>query len=239
MKARLLACAAVGLACAFPVAAGAQVSGADAPQPYGAGAPPPSPHASGPYAHGFAGTVPPEQIAANVRALGWQPLSRPVLRGPVYFMRAANRRNFELRVAIDARSGRIISATRLAFDPPRPTSGYATGPAPGPRYEPYVRGGGYSEEAPLPPGDVPVDGRPMPPDSRPMPSSGRAAGYASPPPGRKVAAQPPLPRARPGESAEVTGSVPEAPAAKPAENAPSAPNPVAEKPTMVPIAPLE
>ena len=232
MKARLLACAAAGLACAFPVAAGAQVSGGDP------GGPPPA-YATGPYAHGFAGTMPPDQIAANVRAAGWQPLSRPVLRGPVYIMRALNRRNFELRVAIDARSGRIVSATRLAFDQPRPAGGYATGPAPAPRYEPYMSPRGYSEAAPMPPGDVPIDSRPIPPDSRPMPPVGRATGYTSPPPGRKVAAQPPLPRARPGESAEVTGSVPEAAAAKPAENVPSAPNPVAEKPTMVPIAPLE
>jgi hypothetical protein len=236
MKARLLACAAAALACAFPVAAGAQVSGADAARPYGAG-PPPS-YATGPNASGFAAVVPPEQIAANVRAAGWQPLSRPVLRGPVYYMRAANRRNFELRVAIDARSGRIISATRLPFDQPPASAAYATGPAPAPRYEPYVRGSGYSEAAPVPPGDVPIDSRPMPPDSRPIPPMGRAPGYG--PPGRKVAAQPPLPRARPGESAEVTGSVPEAaPAAKPAESAPSAANPVAAKPTMVPIAPLE
>ncbi len=238
MKARLLAFAAAGLACAFPVAAGAQVSGGDAARPYGAGPPPPA-YAAGPYANGFAGAMPPEQVAANVRALGWQPLTRPVLRGPVYIMRALNRRNFELRVAIDARSGRIISATRLAFDQPRAPGAYATGPAPAPRYEPYLSGPGYSETAPLPPGDVPIDSRPLPPDSRPMPPMGRAPGYASPPPQRKVAAQPPLPRARPGDSAEVTGSVPEAPAAKPAENAPSAPNPVAEKPTMVPIAPLE
>lgn len=240
MKARLFACAAAGLACAFPVAAPAQVSGADAARPYGAG-PPPS-YATGPNATGFAGTVPPEQVLANVRAAGWQPLSRPVLRGPVYYMRVANRRNFELRVAVDARSGRIVSATRLAFDPPRPTgSGYAAGPAPAPapRYEPYVRGAGYSEEAPVPRGDVPIDSRPMPPDSPPVPPMGRAPGYGSPPPAKKVAAQPPLPRARPGDSAEVTGSVPEAPAAKPAESAPSAANPVPAKPTMVPIAPLE
>jgi hypothetical protein len=53
MKSRLLTCAAAGLACTFPGLAGAQVS------------------------------MPLDQITANVRAAGLQPLSRPMLRGAV------------------------------------------------------------------------------------------------------------------------------------------------------------
>jgi hypothetical protein len=76
MKSRLLACAAAGLACTFPGLAGAQVS------------------------------VPLDQITAHVRASGLQPLSRPMLRGVVYYVRAINPARAEMRVAIDARSGR-------------------------------------------------------------------------------------------------------------------------------------
>jgi hypothetical protein len=233
VKARLLAGAVAGLACAFPVGAGAQVSGADAGRPYGA-----QTFASGPpaYAGGPRYAVPSDQISANVRAAGLEPLSRPVLRGAVYYLRAVNRARTEMRVAIDARSGRVLSATRVAYEPPAPPAAGEPGqapapaPAPAPRYEPYVSGRGYSEAAPVPPADVPVEGRPMPP--------GRVPNYGVTSPAKRVAAQPPLPRARPGESGEVTGSVSEAPAAKP-ESAPSAPNPVPAKPVMVPIAPLE
>jgi len=202
MKARLLACAAAGLACAVPVAAGAQVSGPDAARPY-AGA--------------VASAVSPAQVAASVRAAGLTPLSRPALRGAVYYMRAATRRNLEVRVAIDART----DAPGTAPEP---------GPEAAPRYAPLLRGSGYSEAAPVPPGDIPVEAQPMSPGRLPGPT----------PAAKKVAAQPPMPRSRPGESAEVTGSVPEAPAAKPAQAPSSVANPPAAKPVMmVPIAPLE
>jgi hypothetical protein len=237
VKARLFACAVAGLACAFPVGAGAQVSGADAGRPYGA-----QPFASGPpaYAGGPRYALPSDQISANVRAAGLEPLSRPVLRGAVYYLRAVNRARTEMRVAIDARSGRVLSATRVAYEPPAPPAAGEPGlaqaqapvpapaSAPAPRYEPYVSGRGYSEAAPVPPADVPVEGRPMP--------AGRAPNYGVTSPAKRLAA--PLPRSRPGESGEVTASVPEAAPAKP-ESAPSAPNPLPAKPVMVPIAPLE
>jgi hypothetical protein len=179
--------------------------------------------------------VPPGQAIASTRAAGLQPLSRPALRGAFYYLRAVNRRNIEVRVTVDARTGRLVSATQLAFDSPRPP-GAGAAPPPPPRYEPYVRGGTYSEEAPLPPGDVPVEGRPIP---------DRAPAAGAPPPARRLAA--PVPRSRPGDSTtEVTGSVPAAvpatpaampaaPAIKPAEPAVNLP----PKPQMVPIAPLE
>jgi hypothetical protein len=215
MKARLLACAAIGLACAIPVVAGAQVAG---PQPYG----------------GTAGAVSPDQVAVNVRAAGFAPLSRAALRGTVYYMRAMSSGKVEVRVAVDARTGRVLSATKVALDSPKPTG--SSVPEEAPRYQPLLRGPGYSERAPLPPADVPVESQPAPPAHEP------AVVVASPPPARKVAAQPPVPRGRPSDAAaEVTGSVPQAPAAKPVEAAPSVeaasspPQPV----TMVPIAPLE
>jgi hypothetical protein len=230
VKARLLACVAAGLACAFPVGAGAQAPGPDAGRPYGA-----QPFSNGPptYAGGAHYAVPLEQITANVRAAGLEPLSRPVLRGAVYYLRAVNRARTEMRVAIDARSGRVLSAARVAYEPSAPPAAGEPGPvpAPAPRYEPHTSSRGYSEAAPLPPADVPGGDQPMPPP-------GRVPNYGVTSPAKRLAAQPPIPRSRPGESGEVTGSVPEAPAAKP-ERAPSAPSPVPAKPAMVPIAPLE
>jgi hypothetical protein len=113
VEARLLARAVAGLVCAFPVGAGAQVSGADAGRPYGA-----QPFANGSpaYAAGPRYAVPLDQITANVRARGLEPQSRPVLRGAIYYMRAVNRARAEMRVAIDARSGRVLSATRVSGD---------------------------------------------------------------------------------------------------------------------------
>src|SRR5579862_6090587 len=141
VKARFLAFAVAGLACAFPVAAGAQGG-----QPFLSG---PPTYGGGPR------TVPPDQITANVRAAGLEPLSRPLLRGTVYYMRALNRARAEMRVAIDARSGRVLSATRVAQEPAAPPAAGETAAAPPPRYEPYTGSRGYSEAAPLPPAEVP------------------------------------------------------------------------------------
>jgi hypothetical protein len=120
MKTRLFACAAAGLACTFPVPAGAQVSGGDAGRTYGT-------FVSGPpaYAGGPRRTVPLDQITANVRAAGLQPLSRPRLHGAVYYVRSVNPAHAEMRVAIDARSGHVLSATRVGHEPPVRTAGPA------------------------------------------------------------------------------------------------------------------
>ena len=125
MKARHLACAAVGLACLVPVAAEAQYTA-------------------------YMPAVSQDQIAVNVRAAGFAPLSRPALRGAVYYLRAMSRGNVEMRVAVDARSGRVLSATRVS-DTQRAAAQSPVPEAP-PRYEPRVRGSGYSEAVPLPPG---------------------------------------------------------------------------------------
>jgi hypothetical protein len=207
VEARLLARAVAGLVCAFPVGTGAQVSGADAGRPYGA-----QPFANGSpaYAAGPRYAVPLDQITANVRARGLEPQSRPVLRGAIYYMRAVNRARAEMRVAIDARSGRVLSATRVAYAPPAPPAAVEPAPAPPRRYEPNMSSRGYSEGAQLPPADVPPTNRP--------------------------AAEPPLPRS--GELGEGAGSMPEAPASNP-ESALNAPNSLSTTPVMAPIAPLE
>jgi hypothetical protein len=183
MKARLLACAA-GLACLVPMVAWAQGYTTYMP------------------------AVSQEQIAVNVRAAGFAPLSRPALRGAVYYLRAMSRGNVEMRVAVDARTGRVLSATQVS-DTQRAAAGSPVPDAP-PRYEPRVRGSGYSETAPLPPADVPVARQPAPE----LPPA------APPAPAKKLAAQPPrTPLARgPGANA------PAAPAAnEPAASASAAP----------------
>ena len=134
MKSRLLACALAGLACTLPVWAGAQSW--------------PPAHAGGPR-H----AVPLDQITAIVRAAGLQPLSRPMLRGAVYYVRAVTPGRAEMRVAIDARSGHVLSATRVSRELPARAK-------PGPAPQPYVSGSGYSEAPPLesramPPGRIP------------------------------------------------------------------------------------
>src|SRR5271168_1177018 len=171
MKARLLACAVVGLASAFPVGAGAQVTGTDAGRTHRA-----RPFASGQpaYAVGARYALPPDQIAANARAAGLEPVSRPVLRGAVYYMRAVNSARTEMRVAIDARSGRVLSAARVAHEPPKPAAG-----EPGPELR--------QEAAPLPPAGLPLEGRAMPSGPAPAaPAAKPAESAPSPAPAKPV-----------------------------------------------------
>ena len=138
MKSRLFACVVPGLACTLPVWAGAQGSGGDAGRAHGA-------FVSGPpaYAGGSRHAMPLDQITANMRAAGLQPLSRPILRGAVYYVRAVTPARAEMRVALDARSGRVLSATRVA----RPAT------------QPYLGGRGHAE---APPSDLPLENRAMP-----------------------------------------------------------------------------
>ena len=173
MKSRLLACAVAGLSCTFPAGAGAQVSGGNAGRVYGA-------FVSGPpaYAGGPRHAVPLDQITANVRAAGLQPLSKPMLRGAVYYVRAVNPARVEMRVAIDARSGRVLSATRVADKPPEPPAS-----EPGPAPQPYVTGRGYSE---APPANLPLEGRAMPPGRMPDAPAPKLGNAPSPGPAKPV-----------------------------------------------------
>lgn len=168
----------------------------------------------------------PAEIIASVRSAGFDPLNRPVRRGSMYLVFARDRYLMDVQVKIDARSGRVLSATRLA--------GVAYG---GPGYEAYDRR--RYEPAPVPPGEIPLQVPRRPPgpvaiegDRRPTERRGDQAA--------------PLPRARPDEV--VTGDVSEgAPPVRP--DAPSAgsptaagnakPQPAPPPPVMVPVAPLE
>jgi hypothetical protein len=179
--------------------------------------------------------LPPAEIVASVSSAGFKPLSRPVQRGAVYYVFARDSYLMDVRVAVDARSGRVLSATRVA--------GTSYG---GPGYESYGR---RYEPAPVPPGEIPLQ--------QPRRPSGPAALEARRRPAERPGESAPLPRARPDEV--VTGDVkeapprvrPDAPAANPPAEKPPAADPAAaagsakpqpappQPPIMVPVAPLE
>jgi hypothetical protein len=214
----IMACAATAAAPAVAQPVGPR--GTEPPYGYGAGSPP------------FEEGLPPYEILASVRSAGFHPLSRPVRRGPVYVLFAADRYLVDVRVTVDARTGRVMSATRLAgalsggpgYDghdvmPRSQTLGYPPVAEHPPR--------GY-ERAPVPPANVPNVG-----DAPPLADARRAP-----------SARAPLPRSRPGDV--VTGSVKDggteppsaAPSPAPPGNATVTATPP-QQPTMVPIAPLE
>jgi hypothetical protein len=84
--------------------------------------------------------VPPQDVIASVRSKGLDPSSKPVLRGRVYVLRAFDSTQFEKRVVVDARSGKVLSVhdaldrtkaytpydTRFGgYTPPRPPAAIA------------------------------------------------------------------------------------------------------------------
>jgi hypothetical protein len=60
------------------------------------------------------GTLAPSEIMRRVTSAGFDPLSRPVQRGAVYILLARDRQYMDVRLTVDAGSGRVLSATRLA-----------------------------------------------------------------------------------------------------------------------------
>jgi hypothetical protein len=84
--------------------------------------------------------LPPHEITTSVRSMGLQPISRPVLRGARYVLRAIDGRGAEVRVAADAIDGRIIAVRPM---------GYRQGPAYAERFYPP---GNYPMEAAPPRG---------------------------------------------------------------------------------------
>jgi hypothetical protein len=169
----------------------------------------------------------PAEIIASVRSAGFGPVSRPALRGPVYVVFAVDRYFMDVRLTVDARSGRVLTATRLA--------GMLHG---GPGYDGYeVLPGGSPQLGYLPPYE-PSRGL------RPPADIPRAA--AAPPP------RTPLPRGRPDEvraakeadsqrRAEPQAAAPPVVVPPPAPATPAQPPAAAapQQPAMVPVAPLE
>jgi hypothetical protein len=115
------------------------------------------------------------EIIASVRSAGFDPLSRPIQRGGVYVVFANDRYDADVRVTVDAHSGRVLSAMRLAgevYDEPG-HDGYAVPPRASQGYvAPYERPPRFYERAvPMPPADVQGYG----------PGYGPPRAYGSPP----------------------------------------------------------
>jgi hypothetical protein len=166
--------------------------------------------------------VPPEDAAAAVRSMGWRPVGAPTRHGPAYVMSAIDPSGQELRVVVDARSGRVVRSApvyvpRYAAMPPN----YGRPPGRIPHAGPDIDDDDPRIAA-LPPGAAPpppgagVDGPPPPPGAARVPAARPSAPGAQPMPSAQ-SARPPLPRPRPTVASNDTSSIkPAAATSKPA-----------------------
>jgi len=168
-----------------------------------------------------AGALAPAEIVAEVRRAGFEPISRPVQHGHVYVLLALDPYGMDVKLTVDADSGRVLWATGII--------GARYGGAAYYSYHPLSR----YERPPIPPADIPSMG---PGKS----NSGSVRSTVS------TRSSPPLPRTRP---ADLTGAVakeigpavqsdPKAAAAGRSDVAPAANPPPVPPTTMVPVAPL-
>jgi hypothetical protein len=206
-----------------------------------------------PEARMLGGVVAPDEIVSVARHAGFVPRSRPVLRGAAYVMFATDHYLMDVRLTIDARSGRLLAATRLA--------GSAYG---GPVYEgldvlPQTLPRTYSpayeppppayDRTPAAPANVPLanvqprapsrnyGSKPSEaPEARAMPAGRATPGAAEQV--RRATVAPPIPRRRPDEDAvESKASVPASPAPDTPPTLLGETATVPQQPAMVPITP--
>jgi hypothetical protein len=219
-----------GMSLALASAASAQSAGPPPPTP----SPPPtiaSPSPANPPA--AQPGLPPQRIAAMVRAHGFQPIGPPVLHGNLYVQRALDPDDMAYRVVIDSLTGRTLSVRPMGMAGP-----YAYGP--GPYGPPPYRAARYYG---APPDDYGFGyGAPRPPRALPTARFAPPQPHAQPQPG--ASAQAPLPRPKP-YVAEATGSIP---SDAPASPAPQQPQKTSEPPkaapqdtgaALPPVAPLD
>ncbi len=200
--------------------------------------------------------LPPYEIATIVRSAGLDPVSRPMLQGRRYVLRAIDPDGIDVRVLVDARFGEIVAVRPLDYDrglaPPRVLA--APSYERGPRIVAVPRDEGWIDRDDIPaprpprvvPSPVPAPGMSAPPPaSAPAPLASRAPDAGAP------AARAPLPRARPApvksakaalppaakpaDAPEHTGSIP-VPAEAPKAESPKAEAAVAAKAESVPVA---
>jgi hypothetical protein len=154
-------------------------------------------------------TLAPSEIMMEVRRAGFEPISRPVQRGSVYVVVALDGDDLDVRLTIDAHSGRLLWVADVSGTRYGSYYGYPAGPR---RVRP-----------PVPLVDIPSVG----PDRNNLRPDTTAT---------SVRPSPPLPRTRPDEltsavNKESAAAAPVTPDVAPAAKVP----PV----TMVPVAPLE
>jgi hypothetical protein len=177
------------------------------------------------------GMLAPAEIEAEVRRAGFEPISRPAQRGRVYVLFALDPYDMDVKLTVDAGSGRLLWVAGI------------------PRYG----GAGYygdrplsrRERPPIPPGDIPniwpgknnsgsvrsgASMRPAPPLPRTRPADLTSAAA------KETAAPPPNPAQQVREGRE--GGEPKTTAPVHADVAPAA-KALPMSPTMVPVAPLE
>jgi hypothetical protein len=179
-----------------------------------------------------AGPLAPPEIEAAVRRAGFEPVSRPVQRGRVYVLFALDPYDMDVRLTVDAGSGRVLWATGI-IGARYGGAGYYT-------YRPLSR----YERRPIPPADIPNMG---PGRSNSLSVRSSATTRSSPPLPRtrpadltsaatKETAPPPHPAQQAREGRE--GGEPRTMAPVRTEVAPAA-KALPMAPTMVPVAPLE
>ena len=159
--------------------------------------------------------LPPHEVLTSVRSMGLEALTRPVLRGRVYVLRARDAGQLEKRVVVDARTGEVVQVRDVAgvapaytpydprfgrYAPPRPPAAIARASEPS-EFEPVL-------DEPL----FPRQGRGMPS----APNAAQRSAVATP--------RAPTPKARPTSPAEPSKDAQQAPPAQSA-NAPAAPLP--------------
>jgi hypothetical protein len=181
-----------------------------------------------------AGTLAPAEIVTEVRRAGFEPISRPVQHGRVYVLLALDPYGMDVKLTVDADSGRVLWATGII--------GARYGGAAYYSYRPLSR----YERPPIPPADIPNMGpgkinsgsvrssastRSSPPLPRTRPADLTSAVA------KETAASVPYPPPRVGEGRE--GGEPKAAAAGRSDVAPAANPPPVPPTTMVPVAPLE
>jgi len=87
-----------------------------------------------------AGRLSPAEIAAEVRRAGFYPVSRPVRRGRVYVLFAVDQDDMDVKLTVDAESGRVLWAAGAVA--------HLGGPG-------YYRSLWHAERPPVPPADIP------------------------------------------------------------------------------------
>jgi hypothetical protein len=170
--------------------------------------------------------LPPYEVMNIVRSSGMRPMGPPARRGRIYLLHAVERNGDDVRVVVDARSGRIVSVTPMMDFPP-PSYGASSAYEPAPMDEPtssYGRPGPYHYGPPEPltgriPNTVPPE---LAPAARPASPVSRSAAVTPP--------RTPLPRPRPAETV----------AAVPTDLKTTAPEPSAQTPPVgTPVSPAD
>jgi hypothetical protein len=121
-------------------------------------------------AGGWTRTLAPSQIIVEARRAGFEPIGRPVQRGPVYVQVARDGDDIDVKLTIDAHSGRLLWIADIS----------------GARYGGYYPAWPRRVRPPVPPAEIPNIG----PDRNNFRPDGTAT---------TVGPSPPLPRTRPGE----------------------------------------